>query len=67
MYDPKYTRGALVRVSTHLQAAQGGDEVETVAPTSCAKQELLAKKIDSGALVVVLADYGNLLENLEAF
>jgi hypothetical protein len=36
--------------------------METVAPTSCAKQAILMEKIDSGALVMVLADCGNLLE-----
>ena len=55
-------RGVLVKSSTRCHAMQGGNEVETVAPTSCAKQEILAEKIDSGALVVVLAVCGNLLE-----
>jgi hypothetical protein len=41
--------------------------METVAPTSCAKQETLTEKIDGGALVVVLPAWGNLLENLECF
>lgn len=41
--------------------------METVAPTSCAKQETLAKTIDSSAFVAILTEYGNLLENLECF
>lgn len=36
--------------------------METVAPTSCAKQEIWAEEIDGGAFVVVLAVCGNLLE-----
>jgi hypothetical protein len=41
--------------------------METVAPTSCAKQETFTAKIDGGALMVVLPAWGNLLENLECF
>lgn len=62
MYNPRCTGVVLVKVPTHRQATEGGNEVETVAPTSNANQEVLAKKIDSGALVVILAEYGNLLE-----
>lgn len=40
----------------------GGNEVGTVAPTSCAKQEILVEEIDRGALVGGLAVCGNLLE-----
>lgn len=59
MHDPRCTRGVLVWFSTRKH---GGNEVETVAPTSCAKQEMWAEKIDSGALVEALAVCGNLLE-----
>lgn len=36
--------------------------METVAPTSCAKQEILVEEIDGGAFVAVLTVCGNLLE-----
>ena len=58
MCDRSSTRAVCENPNT----SSSGNEVETVAPTSCAKQEALAKTIDSSAFVVMLTEWGNLLE-----